>query len=244
MPEQDVQSAVDVSTDLVLASLAALTEAQLREPSALPGWTRAHVVTHLARSAEALVRVMDWAATGVEQQPYPSAEARDEDIQAGGRRSGAELAADLAAAAAAFEARVRTLPDEAWTTEVTPRGEPVTPARLLMVRLRELEIHHVDLAAGYHVEDIPEWVATWTLDDVLATFVRRSEPLAVRIRATDLDFERELGSGGPLVEGPLAGLLGWLSGRGGAAELTLAGADGAPVPADEGAELPAVPRWL
>lgn len=241
MPDQDVQSAIDVSTDLVLASLAALTEPQLREPSGLPGWTRAHVVTHLARSAEALARVMDWAATGVEQQPYPSAEARDEDIQSGGRRSGAELAADLRAAARSFEERVHTLPDEAWSAEVTPRGEPLTPARLLMVRLRELEVHHVDLAAGYHVADIPDWVALWTLDDVLATFAKRSEPFAVRVRATDVDVERELGSGGPLVAGSLAALLGWLSGRGGPEQLTI---ESAAAGADEGADLPAVPRWL
>jgi maleylpyruvate isomerase len=235
MPDEDVQSAIEVSTDLVLASLAGLTEAQLREPSGLPGWTRAHVVTHLARSAEALVRVMDWAATGVEQQPYVSAEARDEEIQSGGRRSGAELAADLRGAATAFEQRVHTLPPAAWDTEVRPRGEPLTPARLLMVRLRELEIHHVDLAAGYRVEDIPEWVAAWIVDDVLATFAVRSEPFAVRIRASDAELDRELGQGGPLVEGPLAGLLGWLSGRTGPEELTLA---------DEGAQLPVVPRWM
>lgn len=234
MPDEDVLAAIEVSTDLVLASLASLTEPQLREPSSLPGWSRAHVVTHLARSAEALVRVMDWAATGVEQQPYPSAESRDEDIQAGGRRSGPELAADLGAAAAAFEQRARTLPAAAWDTEVQPRGEPLTPTRLLMVRLRELEIHHVDLAAGYHVDDIPEWVATWVLDDVIATFAKRSEPLAVRLVATDVDLERELGTGGPLVEGPLAGLVGWLSGRGSAEMLSVTGAE----------EVPDVPRWM
>jgi maleylpyruvate isomerase len=237
MSDEDVQSAIDVSTDLVLASLAALTQAQLREPSVLPDWTRAHVVTHLARSAEALVRVMNWAATGVEQQPYPSAEARDADIQAGGRRSGAELAADLRASAEAFDERVRTLPPDAWTREVTPRGEPLTPTRLLMVRLRELEVHHVDLAAGYHVDDIPEWVALWTLDDVLTTLAKQPTPPAVRIRATDADVERELGSRGPLVEGPLAALLGWLSGRTGPEQLRCEGAGGE-------ADFPAVPRWL
>ena len=177
---------------------------------------------------------MDWAATGVEQQPYPSAEARDEDIQAGGRRSGAELAADLRSAAAAFDERSRTLPAAAWDTEVSPRGEPLTPARLLMVRLRELEIHHVDLDAGYHVEDIPEWVAVWVLDDVLASFLQREDEFAVRIRATDTEVEREIGEGGPEVVGPLAALVGWLTGRGGTEDLT---ADGAQ-------ELPDVPRWM
>lgn len=234
MADEDVLAAIDVSTELVLASLASLTDGQLREPSALPDWSRAHVVTHLARSADALVRVMDWAATGVEQQPYASAEARDEEIQAGGRRSGAELAADLRAGAAAFDERARTLPAAAWETEVRPRGEALTPTRLLMVRLRELELHHVDLDAGYRVEDIPEWVAVWVLDDVLATFVTRTDPIAVQIRATDADVERELGAGGPVVEGPLAALVGWLTGRGSTEQLTL----------DESERWPDIPGWL
>ena len=190
------------------------------------------------------MRVMDWAATGEEQQPYASAEARDEAIQAGGRRTGAELAEDLRSAAAAFDERARSLPDRAWSTEVRPRGEPLTPARLLMVRLREVEIHHVDLDAGYRVADIPDWVALWVLDDVLATFAQRPDAPAVRVRATDVDVERELGSGGPTVTGPLAALVGWLTGRVRpetlGEELSVAGAGDPEQPAD----LPDVPRWM
>ncbi|WP_328537242.1 maleylpyruvate isomerase N-terminal domain-containing protein [Streptomyces sp. NBC_00344] len=39
------------------AGLDSLTHLQAREPSALPGWSRGHVVTHLARSAD----VYRWA---------------------------------------------------------------------------------------------------------------------------------------------------------------------------------------
>ena len=34
-----------------------------RAPSALPGWTRAHVLTHLARNADAMVNLLTWART-------------------------------------------------------------------------------------------------------------------------------------------------------------------------------------
>ena len=59
----------------------------LREPSRLPGWTRGHVVTHVARNAEGLCRLLRWARTGIETPMYPSIQARDAAIEAGaGRR--------------------------------------------------------------------------------------------------------------------------------------------------------------
>ena len=99
---------VEVSTDLVLASVDALRDSQVGEPTLLPGWTRGHLITHLARGAESLCRLLEWARTGVEQQQYPSADARTRDIEAGARRSVQALAADLRATATLFdEARAR-----------------------------------------------------------------------------------------------------------------------------------------
>ena len=40
------------STDRLLATAGALTGAQVAGPSRLPGWTRGHVLTHLARNAD------------------------------------------------------------------------------------------------------------------------------------------------------------------------------------------------
>ena len=59
---------------------ARLEPAQVTEPSRLPGWTRGHVLSHLARNADALVNLLTWARTGVETVMYASAEARDEEI--------------------------------------------------------------------------------------------------------------------------------------------------------------------
>jgi maleylpyruvate isomerase len=33
-------------------------------PSALPGWSRAHVLTHVARNADAMINLLTWARTG------------------------------------------------------------------------------------------------------------------------------------------------------------------------------------
>ena len=88
----------------------ALRDNQVREPSLLPDWTRGHVITHMSRAAESLCRLLDWARTGVEQQQYPSADARARDIEAGARRSVQALAADMRATATLFDDTVRALP--------------------------------------------------------------------------------------------------------------------------------------
>ena len=54
-------------------------------PSRLPDWTIGHVVTHLARNADGLRRVLDGVTAGQQLQPYDSPQARADDIQAGAR---------------------------------------------------------------------------------------------------------------------------------------------------------------
>ena len=41
-------------------------------PSGLPGWTRAHVLTHVARNADAMINLLTWARTGVPTPAYAS----------------------------------------------------------------------------------------------------------------------------------------------------------------------------
>lgn len=66
-----VQSVGDVleyladATDGLIAGVGGLTDAGARGSSLLPGWSRGHVLTHLARNAEGGVRLLGWARTGV-----------------------------------------------------------------------------------------------------------------------------------------------------------------------------------
>ena len=238
MRDEDVLTTIEISTELLLASVALMTDEQVGEESLLPDWTRGHVLTHVARAGDSLGRLLDWARTGVEQPQYASLAARDAEIEAGAGRGIAELAADVRASGDAFEARVRALPVEAWEVPVRTRtGEVCTAGRVVFIRLRELEVHHVDLDAGYRFADIPVEVATAVIDDILSAVGARQgrEAVApVRLAATDVEVERELGVGGPLVTGSQAELLGWLSGRLDGSGLTVVGAD----------QVPAAPHWL
>ena len=119
------------STGRLVATAGGLDDAQAAAASRLPGWTRGHVLAHLARNADGFRNLLIWARTGTETPMYPSEEARDRDIEAGARRPAAELAADVRASAAAFATAAAELPAAAWDAPVARRGVTF-PARAIL----------------------------------------------------------------------------------------------------------------
>jgi maleylpyruvate isomerase len=176
--------------------LATLDDLDLSRPSRCPGWTRGHVVTHLARNADAYINLLTWARTGVRTPAYASPEARDADIEAGSTRPAEAQRADLAAAATRLATAIDALPAEAWSATVAlPSGTEIPAARLVWSRLCEVELHHVDLDAAYTPSDWPEAFSRRLLHD----------PATPRV---------------PTVTGPVSALAAWLTGRGDGAGLT------------------------
>ena len=141
---------IDAATQRLLQTAAGITDEQAREASLLPGWSRGHVLTHLARNADSLRNLLIWARTGVMTPQYPSLTAREEEIASGADRPAAQLRADLEQSAAEFAAEIETVPESHWSAEVAGMSGPGHPAwYTLWRRLSEVEIHHVDLDAGY-----------------------------------------------------------------------------------------------
>ncbi|POX38608.1 hypothetical protein C3486_22475 [Streptomyces sp. Ru73] len=234
---QDVTAldAIAAATERFVATVGALSDAEVAGDTLVPPWSRGHVVTHVARATDSLCRLLSWARTGIETPQYASMAARAAEIEAGARRPVAELVADVRETAARFEEAVRTLPPAAWRAEVRMRtGELRTPATLLPTRLRELEIHHADLDAGYGFRDIPADAVRWIVGDIVEALARRPDTPPLRLEATDTGLVHALGTGGPTVSGRQADLLGWLSGRSSGTGLTVRGAD----------EVPAAPFWI
>lgn len=83
-------------TDLVLVNL---DEASLAAPSGLPGWSRRHLLAHLAANADALGNLVHWAATGEPTPMYASSAERGAGIERGARLPAAQLAAWLRSSA-------------------------------------------------------------------------------------------------------------------------------------------------
>jgi len=152
-PEQDLAS-LAAATDRLLTSLDGLDDAAARSASLLPGWSVGHVLTHLARNADGMVNLVDWAATGEPTPMYASKEAREADIERGSDRPAADLVGDIRESAArlatAFD-RFHAFGDAQLDRLVLfgaprPGAVPDTPAYTIpSARIRELEIHHVDL---------------------------------------------------------------------------------------------------
>jgi maleylpyruvate isomerase len=233
-------ASITAATGRLLATAGTLTDAQVTEPSLLPGWTRGHVLTHLARNADGLANLLRWAGTGIETPMYASAQARAADIEAGAGRNAAGLTADLAATAEVFAAQAADLPVQAWTAEVRALAGPPFPAvGVLQRRLSEVEIHHVDLAAGYRPGDWPAGFVAAALARAAGSFAGREDIPACAVSAADTGAWFRIGRGGPataptVVRGPAATVLAWLIGRDSGGGLQVTGDD--PV-------LPALPAW-
>ena len=205
-----------------------LSDDELAAPSALPDWSRAHVVAHLARNADALRNLLTWARTGVETPMYPSRQVRDAQIAETAARPAADLRADYVAACARLADAIEQLPDDAWTATVRNMpGKAIPATEVPWMRAKEVWVHGVDLAGDLAFADLPADFCSALVDDVLGTFAERGEAPDVTLVATDID--RASGSGATTVQGPITAVAAWLT-RGDASGL----AGAAPPP----------PRWL
>ena len=157
--QREVSDQIDDATQRLLGTARVIAEPDLRAPSLLPGWSRAHVLAHLARSADAMRNLLIGARSGTDRPAYASADARAAAIEQGAQRRPADLVADVAAAAMAFRTLTRQLPDEVWPVQVQILGSvPFPVGQLLTRRLAEVELHHTDLGLGYRPAD---WTATY-----------------------------------------------------------------------------------
>ncbi len=236
----ETSTEIAAAHERLLATVRSMTDDDVPGPCLLPGWSRGHVLAHIARNADGLRNLLLGAAEGVERSAYPSREARNDDIEAGARRPIKEQVADLEAAQARFVATVAAAPSSAWEFGVTwGAAAQRRPAReVLNARLREVAIHHVDLDAGYGFADWQPEFALRVLRSALPAFEARGLTPCT-LRPTDVDVAdvadvAVLANGGSDVEvsGAAHALTTWLLGRGSHAELRVTGG-----------ELPIPPEW-
>jgi maleylpyruvate isomerase len=148
---------MEVSAIALNRTVDALSGDQMRAPSLLPGWTRAHVVAHLALNGRALAHVLDAVGRGEPAAMYESDEQRDAEIEEYAERDPAELRDGLLAATTAFSDAVTAMDPDRWTGffDRLPGGPTWPAASIVATRRREVEIHHVDLGAAYTQHDWP-----------------------------------------------------------------------------------------
>ncbi|MEU6099952.1 maleylpyruvate isomerase N-terminal domain-containing protein [Streptomyces flaveolus] len=187
----DAREWARTGTELLLDAVAGLDEAGFRAPCVLPGWTRGHLVAHVAANADALGNLVHWAATGERTPMYASPEERAVGIAKGPALSAGELRSWPAASARRLTEGLGRLTDEQWHREVvTAQGRTVPATEIPWMRAREVCVHAVDLGTGITFADLPSGFLTALSDEI-----RAKRGLTV------------------LPDGPLPEVAAWLAGR-------------------------------
>ncbi|MEU5364456.1 maleylpyruvate isomerase family mycothiol-dependent enzyme [Streptomyces sp. NPDC005925] len=211
------------ATERLLDAVGKLDNASVTESSRLPGWTRGHVLAHLARNADALVNVLRG------RPMYVSAEARDADIERDAPRALDAHLTDVRDSAARFQDTGAAPADWSRTVELR-NGVTDTAARVPFRRWVEVELHHVDLGIGYELDDLPEEFTQRETGFLADRFAGHPDVPPTRLSDGTRAWRtgREAGGAQTTVTGSPADLLGWLAGRRDGSALT---AVGGPLPA-------------
>jgi maleylpyruvate isomerase len=206
------------AADAVTSDVARLTDEDVKAPSALPGWTRGHVLAHLTGIANAMARQLEYAARGETIELYDGGmDGRNKAINMAAGHDAAthreDLSAALHRALKAFDALPGIKDSSAnrtgWWAPISYRGGVVLDGGLAL--WRELVIHNADLLTGRGPE-------TWSrpfcehLFDFLAARVPPEEKLVLQPLGL---APVSIGSGtrSTVVSGMMTDIAAWLAGR-------------------------------
>ncbi|MFC0105942.1 maleylpyruvate isomerase family mycothiol-dependent enzyme [Kibdelosporangium aridum] len=199
-----------------MSCLRSIDDRRLAGPSALPGWTGSHILSHIGHNARALGRLAHWAVTGEPTPMYPNPSTRAQEIGIGAGWPVPKLREFVAEEQNRLATALDEVTGDQWRTEVvTAQGRTVPASTIPWLRSRELWIHACDLPSGGDFTAMPEDFVDALVHDVL-THRRTRQSIAVRVSGPAVDVAR------------------WLTGRGTSPRLHSA----------NGAELPELPPWL
>ncbi|WP_353953669.1 maleylpyruvate isomerase family mycothiol-dependent enzyme [Knoellia sp. S7-12] len=206
----DLLTAIDDQTALLVSDARHCPD--LAAPSLCQGWSRDHVLNHIARNAEALIRLVGSAVDGTGETMYVSPEARDAEIDDGVGRAQPELVADVQNTAVPLAAALRRLtPDHADVVlERTPGGPTFKGGMLTFMRLREVVYHHVDLDLAFDFEDLDAELQVLFIENEVKRQRAASTAPSLTIRSDEGD-DWSIGDGDVHVSGSRGGILRWLA---------------------------------
>lgn len=206
----DLVALVGSHTERLLVTARSLADPAA--PSLCEGWTQGHVLSHVARNADALVRLVRSVVDGTGEAMYDSGRSRDADIAGGAGRGTDDLVADVESSAALLGHHLPRLgPEHADVPlERTPGQISGRGADIVLMRLREVTWHHVDLDAGFGFADLEPGLQGLFLAAEVERVRGAADAPDATLRTTEGD-EWTLGEGTVAVGGDRAALLGWLA---------------------------------
>lgn len=202
----------------VKADTRKLRDEDIKAPSALPGWTRGHVLAHIAGISNAMARQLEYAARGETIELYDGGmDGRNRAIDMAAGHDAATHQADVGAALdralRAFDALPGVKDSAAnrtgWWAPIAYRGGVVLDGGLAL--WRELVIHASDLGTGRGPE-------TWSREfcSHLFDFLSARVPDNVKLVLQPLGLQPvTIGTGGKsvVVNGMITDIAAWLAGR-------------------------------
>lgn len=210
----DSQRWLSIGTQLFGDALSDLNDPALGLPSALEGWTRAHIVAHLVGNARALLNLVTWARTGVETPMYASQQQRLAEINSGALLPAWQLRHSFAQSSTALAEAMTQLGDVAWHQSVrSAQGRTLSAFEIPWLRAREVMIHSTDLRAGVTFAQLPDDFLRALVDDVIA---KRSATAGHQAIVLDVDRAQYqvMGKGKPIiVSASLSAAAAYLTGR-------------------------------
>ncbi|MET3923248.1 maleylpyruvate isomerase family mycothiol-dependent enzyme [Arthrobacter sp. UYEF20] len=198
------------AADVVAGVTAKLTERDVPAPSELPGWTRGHVLAHIAGIANAMARQLEFAARGESTELYDGGfEGRTRAIEMAAGHGIEEHRADVETALERALRAFGALDAAGWQARITYRGGVVFDGGLAL--WRELVIHATDLGTGRGPE-------TWSRPfcEHLFDFLAARVPAGERLVLQPLGLPPvAIGTGGKstVINGMLTDIAAWLAGR-------------------------------
>jgi maleylpyruvate isomerase len=134
----------------------------------LPGWSRGHVLSHLANNAYSHQRMFVAAGRGEETEQYEGGRpTRDAQIEAWAGLSAHELVGHVRASIYALEGAWASATPTTWTgfgIKSHAGGARVAITDLMLMRWCETEVHHADLNLGYSFESWDSTFVRFELD--------------------------------------------------------------------------------
>ena len=212
-------AALQTADDRFLTVVSALSEREMRAPSLLPGWSRAHAVAHVALNGEAYRGVLHSLLAGRPASMYASSEARDSDIEALATASSSQLVDRCRSVAAELPPLFDQLGPEHADTVVSRlpdgTGMTFTGRQALEKRLGEVWIHLADLGAPSFSHR--DWPTSFSRSVVAARAERHPD---FAFEATDSHDRWGTSTAALVISGPISDLAWWRTGRGHGAGLS------------------------
>lgn len=198
------------AADVVASQAGKLTAEDVPAPSTLPGWTRGHVLAHIAGISNAMARQLEFAARGETVELYDGGyEGRTSAIEAAAGHGIDEHRRDLAAAIERALHAFDSLAPGIWQVPISYRGGVVFDGGLAL--WRELVIHASDLGTGRGPE-------TWSrlFCEHLFDFLSARVPEGQKFVLQPLGLPPvAIGAGGrsTVISGMVTDIAAWLAGR-------------------------------